>query len=122
MKLINEDLGQTYEERYGSIETPVGVGDRKDEKQYPSFTYSDNDEPLDIPKRGKMLIEYEETRREETTVNGKKHYECRIDVRTIISVEGAKKSEKAEKAGDALDAIKEALEAASENDHDEDDE
>jgi hypothetical protein len=112
MKTINEDLGQTYKERFGGMEP---IGPDSDAIQYPSFTYED-DEPLDIPKKGKMVIEYEETRREESKRNGKTHYECRIDVKKIISVEAAKKSEKVEKAGDALDAIKEALEAASDSD------
>ena len=114
MKTISEDLGQTYEERYGRLETPSGPDTNK--KDYPSFTYSSNDEELDIPKCGKMLVEYEEVRREETTVNGKKHYECRIEVKKIISVEGEKKSAKAVKAADALDAIKAALEAENESD------
>jgi hypothetical protein len=111
MKQINLDLGQTYEERYGApaIERPD-----KDRPVYPSFTYEDDEEALDIPKKGKMLIEYEESSRSESKRDGKEHYECRIDVKRIISVEGEKKSEKAVKAADALDAIKEALESEQE--------
>lgn len=114
MKTINEDLGQSYKKRYG-VGEPISPD--SDAITYPSFTYED-DEPLDIPKKGKMVIEYEETRREESKRNGKTHYECRIDVKKIISVEAAKTSEKVQKAGDALDAIKEALEAAGGEDED----
>jgi hypothetical protein len=114
MKQLNLDLGESYDERYSQ---PVGPGDSKDKKHYPSFTYHDDEESLDIPDRGKMLIEYEEIRRVESKEGDRENYECTIAVRKILGVEGDKKKDT--KAGDALDAIREALEKeAGESDHD----
>lgn len=112
MKTINEDLGYTDAERYG--ESPISAEYDKDKVRYPEFTYSDDDEPLDIPDKGKMLVEYEEVSRVESSRNGKKHYVCTIAVKKIISVSGKEESKpKEERADEALDRIREALEKAN---------
>ena len=80
---------------------PHTVGDLP---QYPTFTYSD-DEELPIPCCGKMLVEFEETRKEKEVRNGEVRYTCTISVKKIISVEADPEEEKEERADDALDRI-----------------
>jgi len=99
MKEIHEKLEADYSDRPEPYSPP----------QWPTFVYSDDDE-LPIPAKGKMLINYEETRKVKEVRNGKTTYTCTISVKEIISVEGESEDKKDTKADDALDAIKEALE------------
>lgn len=102
MKKLNIELGDDY----GAAGEPISVPST----HYPSFTYSD-DEELGIPSKGKMLIEFEETRKEKSTYNGKTRYTCTVSVKKILGAEASKSEDKKDiKASDALDAIKEALE------------
>jgi hypothetical protein len=108
VKQLNLDLG----EKSPFAGEPISV--RRDEPYYPTFTYS-GDEELELPKSGKMLIEYKESRREETEDDRGERYTCTIQVRKIISVEGAKE-EKDVRADDALDAIRDALAKSEDKD------
>lgn len=103
MKKLDIELGDDYSGE------PVNLS-QAPSKHYPSFTYSD-DEELGIPNKGKMVIEFEETRKEKSTYNGKTRYTCTISVKRILGAEASKGEDKKDiKAADALDAIKEALE------------
>lgn len=111
MKKLNIDLGEDYDK-------PQELSASVERQHFPSFTYSD-DEELGIPASGKMLIEFEETRKEKSKYNGKVRYTCTVSVKKILGAEAAKSEDKPIKAADALDAIKEALEhEADEKDED----
>jgi len=113
------DLGVSPKEAYGAI--PSSPMD-EDRTIYPCFHYS-GDESLDLPRRGKMLIEF--SVREETTrtdEDGDTRYMCDIQVEKILSVEGEKDirpSKRDMSAEDALDAIAKALNTEKSDDNDE---
>lgn len=84
--------------------------DEKNKKYYPSFTYS-GDEKMPLPEGGDMTIEYRKIRSSESTnSDGKKRYECTIEIRRIESVEENENasppaSNKSKDTEDALDAL-----------------
>lgn len=109
MKKLNIELGDDYNDMQATVASGPTT-------HYPSFTYSD-DEELGIPTKGKMLIEFEETRKEKSTYNGKTRYTCTISVKKILGAEASKSEDKKDiRADDALDAIKEALERKDSDD------
>lgn len=122
MKQLNLDLGYTDAEKYGSL--PDAVSDSQNRTRYPEFTYADDGEPLDIPPKGKMVIEYEEVAREDSKRNGKTRYVCTVSVKKIVGVEGSKpdKKSKDERADDALDRIARESGYGKDDDDDDDDE
>jgi hypothetical protein len=88
--------------------SPLGPED----PYYPSITFHE-DEPLDLPKEGLMVIRYKKARGTEEKDGS---YSCTVEVQEIVSVE-AKKTEAPSKrdksAEEALDAHMAAREKES---------
>lgn len=83
---LNIDLGSKPGES-----SKLAVAETVSEPYYPSFHY-DGDKPLDLPKKGKMVIEYVvRSETESTRDGGKEQYSCTIDVKKIVSAEGSDK-------------------------------
>lgn len=105
------DLGEKYGESVASPTQPV-----MDKKHYPSF-HIEGDEDLGLPKEGEMTICFcvtNESRSE--NADGKKHYSCTVEVRSIEDVDDeepeapAHGSDKA--VSDVLDSLMEKHMAA----------
>lgn len=83
-----------------------------DEPYYPSITFQE-DEPLDLPKEGVMVVKYKKVR---STEEKDGSYTCTVEIQEIVSVE-SKKSEAPSKrdksAEEALDAHMAAKEKES---------
>lgn len=83
-------------------ESPKMPSSVSDEPYYPSITFHE-DEPLDLPKEGLMVVRYKKVRSSEEKDDS---YSCTVEIQEIVSVE-AKKSEapsKRDKSGEeALD-------------------
>jgi hypothetical protein len=86
---------------------PIGLPQTDEKAYYPDFQYS-GDKELDLPKEGTMTIRYCVTREVEEKRNGKDWYQCTVEVKEILSVEGEKDdmpTKRDTSASDALDAI-----------------
>lgn len=112
MKQLDFDLGYKQSDRFPQDTLKSSL----EETRFPEFTVDDDEKRLDIPKRGKMLIEFEEVSRSESSRGDSEHYVCTIAVKKILGVEGARDERPAKSdtsTSDALDAIAEALEKAT---------
>jgi hypothetical protein len=114
------DLGATNEERYGvNGSAPLSEAKPDDKKYYPSFHYSGKKE-LHLPEDGKMTVEYCVTSETSTTRNDEHYYECTIEVRKILNVEGESDDdyddgdEAPTKVEDILDGLMEKLRSEKE--------
>jgi hypothetical protein len=99
------DLGRESEFP-GQLSNPVSPS-TDTQRYYPEFQYS-GDKELDLPKEGTMTIRYCVTREVEEKRNGKDWYQCTVEVKEILSVEGEKDdmpTKRDTSASDALDAI-----------------
>lgn len=105
MKTINIDLGSEGPDY--PISSPP---DMKSEKYYPRFSYS-GDEEIGLPKEGTMVIRYREVAKSEREGrDGEESYTCEIEVREIVSVDGADEAEapaknRSKESEDALDNL-----------------
>lgn len=96
---------------------PVTMSPNSDRTFYPEFTYS-GDESLELPKKGKMTIEYSVTREVEEERNGKEHYSCTVQVEKILDVDGEhdiRPSRRDTSTEDALDTLARAFSKKSES-------
>ncbi len=113
MKVVNIDLGESYE-NYPSPQT----ASEPEGKRYPSF-FIETDEDLDLPKEGEMTISFKRTSETHSESDpGGERYCCTIQVNKIVAVDGKETStpsKKYDEAGDALDAIMNALKNKSED-------
>lgn len=92
-----------------SPKIPTGPGM---DEYYPSITFHE-DEPLDLPKEGLMVIRYKKAR---STEEKDGSYSCTVEVQEIVSVEAKenKAPSKRDKSGEeALDAHMAAREKES---------
>lgn len=81
------DLGVPFKEKYGE---PMAVSspESKDDISFPEFTYSGPVE-LELPDEGVMEIKFcKKSETSSTREDGKHWYECRIQVKSIVEVEG----------------------------------
>lgn len=89
-------------------DTLSSPSDFKDKKFYPTLRIV-TDEKIDFPKEGRAVIEFKKTAFSMSERdNGKTRYECTLEVRELVSVEGKKDDRPAksyDEAGDALDKI-----------------
>jgi hypothetical protein len=87
------------------------------EDKYPSFRYS-GPVDLELPDVGEMVVKF--VKREETSSvkqDGKHWYECRVEIRSIVSVDGKEPESHvpppvknyAEATNNALDSIRDSL-------------
>jgi hypothetical protein len=104
------DLGVKASDKY-EISSPMDSGK---EKVYPCFQYCGPVE-LDLPDDGEMTIRFRK-RTETSSIeeDGSHWYECSIEVRKILNVDGEETEVEApassrDEAGDALDKIAEGL-------------
>jgi hypothetical protein len=103
------DLGRKSEYP-GMLSSPTPM--RDEQVYYPEFTYS-GDKELNLPKRGKMTIEFCVTREvEESREGGEDYYSCTIKVEKILDVVGEKDERPSKRdmsAEESLDAIAKSL-------------
>jgi len=115
---INVDLGQK-----GPDSPMLASSKPSDEPYYPSFHY-DGDEPLNLPKEGTMVVKYIVRSETESNRDGKDHYSCTIDVKSIVSAEGSDKASPGKSytkdTEDALDKLAEERSGKTEKDEGED--
>jgi hypothetical protein len=105
------DLGVSAKDKY-EISSPTEMGK---EKVYPCFHYCGPVE-LDLPDEGEMTIRFRK-KREASSVeeDGSHWYECDIEVRKMLGVDGEEPeadeapAKSYDEAGDALDSIRDRL-------------
>lgn len=105
------NLGVSASEKYDSEPCCVS-GPDLDRILYPTFHYCGKKD-LDLPVDGELKIRFHKCRETTTTEeDGDERYECTIEVRAILDVEGGVQppASSRDEAGDALDAIRELLE------------
>jgi hypothetical protein len=86
----SEDLGQTYEERYGSMDECKPSSDYRKQKTYPSFSIYDRAQPLQIGDEGEARIKYRVTSRSLNERDGRKRHGYDIQVQSIDPMKGKK--------------------------------
>lgn len=106
MKSVNIDLGKEA----GDYPEPCCPAKSDGEKRYPCFYY-DGEDPIELPKEGKLIIEFKRVSQTSSETDGEERYSCTIEVRKIVGLEGSVEAptKKYDEAGDALDAIVKAL-------------
>jgi hypothetical protein len=106
----NKSLAMKESEVYDLSSGPVSPQSMPDKTFYPHFHY-EGPEELDIPEEGTMTIRYKQTREVSERKSGKPDwYECDVEVKEIVSVNGKKNSAPARsgsEAGEALDRLAE---------------
>lgn len=105
---LNKDLGLKDSDYFdGAIAAPIS----SDRIHYPSFHVVGTDE-LGVPDSGTMTIKYKLVSETSSTWDGKKKYECTVEVHEIVSADGSDNVKPPSKtdtsAGDALDKLAEA--------------
>lgn len=112
MKSVNIDLGEEYE----NSASPCCAPSPSEGKRYPTFYY-DGEEELNLPKEGKMTIEFKRVSVSNTESDpGGKRCCVTIQVQKIVAVDGdvSAPTAKYDNAGDALDTILKALQKENE--------
>lgn len=103
---VNKDLGQSTKEYFGEGVAITSSPD-SDKVHYPTFNYAGSEE-LGIPKSGTMTVKYKEVSSTHSDRDGKKRYECTVEIQEIISVNGGDvkaPTKSGSEAGDALDKL-----------------
>lgn len=101
MATMNIDLGNPSKELYSTPDD--------DRVIYPTL-HTSTKEDLDLPKEGTMTIRYKVKRAvSEEDGEGNHRYECDIQVKEIVSVDGKRQApaRSRDEAGDALDRLAE---------------
>lgn len=95
---------------------PVLKSDAEREPRYPCFHY-EGPEELDLPREGKMVVEFCVKREVEEEEEGKHWYRCDVEIKRIVSVEATKEEDDDDQptrrnndTEEALDALMEARE------------
>ena len=94
------DLGRSYED---CCKAPFGCGSSPS-KSYPTIWVDNSPKPVDLPKKGKAVVDYEIVSKTTRERDGKTTHDASIEIRTIESVEDGKK-----KAGSAKPVKLQAL-------------
>lgn len=108
---MNLDLGQKASYGLNSC-CPCPMEGKDDEPRYPYFRIELKGSGPELPKEGTMTIAFKMVEETESERNGKESYSCCLEVREIISVDGAEEApSKSGSAGTekALDALVKAL-------------
>ncbi len=109
------DLGVSPKEQYGDMPMQVSQSDKMPDRIFPRFHYSGPVE-LELPDEGTMEVEF--CKKSETSrvrEDGTHWYECDIEVKKILEVEGEDEDEvnpptrRDTSAEDALDALAEKV-------------
>jgi hypothetical protein len=79
-------------------------------KYYPTIHFSE-DSPPEFPEEGEMTVKYKKVSSTTRETDGKKVYECTLEIQELISAEGSDEGEDEsptksyDEAGDALDKL-----------------
>lgn len=73
-------------------------------EHYPSFHY-EGSESLELPHEGTMTVRFKKTASSVSERDGKKHYSCTVEVRSIEDVEADKDDSPTRKHNDSEDAL-----------------
>ncbi len=100
---LNLDLGSKGPTCCGPSEPDA------DKKYYPSL-HIDEENPVDLPKSGTMVVEFRKTGSSESEYDGKSKYSCTLEIRKIVSVDSSDAEAPAKsygtETGSALDKLR----------------